>query len=170
MAMFAKRRCQKEKTVPKARWNNVFLFCTLVTLCTLGCDKQSPPESEKDETPAAVPEAGKTAPGVAVPAVDVTCPLTGHWRSVKLEGADIGNFIKEIRYTFGADGSFVAEAAMNDGSTDTRQGVFRIEGNRLLRIVDGSSVKAGFTFENGTLIIHDPFLDTKIWLEKEPSP
>ena len=147
----------------KARWNDVFLFCALVILWAWGCAKQSPPEADKTEPPAAVSEAGKT-----VAAADVACPLTGHWRSVKLEGADIGNFIKEIRYTFGADGTFVAEAAMNDGSADTRQGVFKIEGNQLLRIFDGTSLKAGFTFENGTLIIHDPFLDTRVWFERDP--
>ncbi len=164
----------------KARWNNAFLFCALVILCTWGCAKQSPPEADKTEPPAVVPEAGKTEPPVAVSeagkieppaaasAAAVACPLTGHWRSVKLEGADIGNFIKEIRYTFGADGTFVAEAAMNDGSTDRKQGVFKIEGNQLLRIADGASLKAGFTLDNGTLIIHDPFLDTKVWFEKEP--
>jgi len=143
--------------VTKARRNDVFLFCALVILCTWGCAKQSPPEADKSE------------PGVAVPAADVACPLTGHWRSVKLEGADIGSFIKEIRYTFGADGTFVAEAAMNDGSTDTRQGVFKIEDDQLLRIFDGVTLKAWFTFENGTLIIHDPFLDTKVWFEKDLS-
>ncbi|MCD6391958.1 MAG: hypothetical protein J7M40_00455 [Planctomycetes bacterium] len=74
----------------KARRNDVFLFCALVILCTWGCAKQSPPEADKSE------------PGGAVPAADVACPLTGHWRSVKLEGADIGSFIKEFRYTFGA--------------------------------------------------------------------
>lgn len=139
----------------KARWNDVFLFCALVILCTWGCAKQSPSEADKTDPPAAVPEA------------DVACSLTGHWRSVKLEGADIGNFIKEIRYTFCADGTFVAEAAMNDGSADTRQGVFKIEGDQLLRIFDGTSLKAGFTFENGTLIIHDPFLDTRVWFERD---
>lgn len=121
-----------------------------------GCAKQSPPDADKTESP------------VAVPAADMACPLTGHWRSVKLEGADIGNFIKEIRYTFGADGAFVAEAAMNDGSTDTRKGVFRIEGSQLLRVLDGALLKAGLTFENGTLIIHDPFLDTREWFERDP--
>lgn len=141
----------------KARRNDVFLFCALVILCTWGCAKQSPPEADKTEPPVAVPEA------------DVACPLTGHWRSVKLEGADIGNFIKEIRYTFGADGTFVAEAAMNDGSTDRKQGVFKIEGNQLLRVLDGASLKAGFTLDKGTLIIHDPFLDTRVWFERDTS-
>ncbi len=99
----------------------------------------------------------------------MVCPLTGHWRSVKLEGADIGNFIKEIRYTFGADYTFVAEAAMNDGSTDRKQGVFKIEGNQLLRVVDGVPLKAEFALHNGTLVIYDHFLDTKVWFEKDPS-
>jgi len=84
-----------------------------------------------------------------------------------MEGADIGNFIKEIRYTFGADGTFVAEAAMSDGSTDTKKGVFKIEDSQLLRVLDGVVLKAGFTFENGTLIIHDPFLDTRVWFERD---
>ncbi len=99
----------------------------------------------------------------------MVCPLTGHWRSVKLQGADIGSFIKEIRYTFRADGTFVAQAAMNDGSTDRKKGIFRIEGNRLLRIVDGVPLKAEFALHNGTLVIYDPFLDTKVWFEKDPS-
>ncbi len=153
----------------KARRNNVSLFCALVILWAWGCTKEAPPAAENTEPPATVPEAGKTESPVAVPAADVACPLTGHWRSVKLEGADIGNFIKEIRYTFSSDGTFVARAAMNDGSTDKKQGVFKIDGNQLLRIADGVWLKAGFTFDNGTLIIHDPFLDTKVWFEKDPS-
>jgi len=155
--------------VTKARRNDVFLFCALVILYTWGCTKKSPPDADKTEPPVAVPEAGKTEPPVAVPAADVVCPLTGHWRSVRLEGADIGNFIKEIRYTFGANDTFVAEAAMNDGSTDRKQGVFKIEGNQLLRVVDGASLKAEFTLDNGTLVIYDHFLDTKVWFEKDSS-
>jgi len=151
------RCCRKGKTVTKARRNDVFLFCALVILCAWGCAKQSPPDADKTEPP------------VAVPAADVACPLTGHWRSVKLQGADIGSFIKEIRYTFAAADTFVAEAAMNDGSTDRKQGLFKIEGNQLLRVVDGASLRAEFALDNGTLVIYDHFLDTKVWFEKDPS-
>ena len=119
----------------------------------LGCDRKEPAEEVKPELP--------------VQATEVESPLAGCWRSVKMEGADIGNFIKEIRYTFGNGGSFAAEVTIADGSTDKKEGTFRIEGNELIRLVEGASVDGEFELDNGKLIIFDPYLDTRIWFEKQ---
>lgn len=135
------------------RWNYLLLFCILMTVAMSGCEKKKPVEEVKPDLP--------------VQMAEVVSPLAGCWRSVKMEGADIGNFIKEIRYTFGNDGSFAAEVTMADGSTDKKDGTFRIDGNRLFQLVEGASVDGEFELENGKLIIFDPYLDTKVWFEKQ---
>jgi len=93
--------------------------------------------------------------------------LAGDWYSVKLQGPDIENFIKEISYTFGTDGSFLARAFMSDGRIDTKRGTFEIRGNQLIQMTGQTSLNRRFEFRNGTLIIYDPFLDTTVWLERD---
>ena len=148
------------------RWNYLILICSLMTLAICGCENKEPAREVKTDLPVNTSDV-ESSPELSVQSTDVESPLEGCWRSVKMEGADIGSFMKEIRYTFGNDGSFVAEAAMADGSTDKNEGTYRVEGNELFRLIKGASLKGEFAFENEKLMIYDPFLDTKIWFEKQ---
>ncbi len=97
----------------------------------------------------------------------IPSPLTGSWRSVKIEGEDIGSFIEYITYKFAPDGSFHAQALMTDGSTDVKQGLLRIEGDRMSQMVDGRWLNCRFQLADGILFIHDPYINCSIWFEKD---
>ncbi|MBE0536283.1 MAG: hypothetical protein IH624_11495 [Phycisphaerae bacterium] len=152
------------------RWQYVCL-CAVIPLFLVACSKRKPTDADGAEhaarTAAAV--ASRTsaeAAETATPAPPAS-PLVGGWHSVKIEGADIGNFIKEIRYTFSPDGGFVAEAAMTDGGTDRKQGTFRTEGDQMYQFIEDARLNCEFRLDNGQLIVHDPFLDASIWFERD---
>jgi len=138
-----------------------------------GCSKQKPTDADgADQAQASRKGAAVASRTSAEGAKNATpappaSPLVGGWHSVKIEGADIGNFITEIRYTFSADGAFVAEAVMTDGATDRKQGTFIIEGDQLYQLIEDARLKCEFRLDNGTLIVHDPFLDASLWFERD---
>ena len=153
----------------KLLWKRVFLICIVVMFSVIGCSKEEPAEPEvqaEQVEPEPLEQVSETDD--PEPVLEAVSPLTGRWRSVRMDGADIGNFVKEITYTFGGDGSFVAEAVMTDGGTDNRQGTFTVEGNQMLQIVGGVSLKRRFEFQDQMLVISDPYLDSTIWFEKQP--
>jgi len=161
-------------------WKHAVCLCMVMLFLPAGCARRKPAEPDKaskadsagkaDAAQETVTARKAAIPDGAVPAAQpslVPSPLVGRWHSVKLEGEDIGNFIKEIRYTFGADGSCVAEAAMTDGAMERKQGAFRVEGDQLYQVVEGDSLKGRFELNDGVLIIHDPFLDSRVWFERD---
>jgi len=95
--------------------------------------------------------------------------LLGHWRSVKLEGKDAGNFIKEIEFNFGANSNLVAKATMSDGSIDEKRGTFTIDKEKITFVVEGQKDMSKYTVKDDVLVIHDPTLDSRILLKKVKS-
>jgi hypothetical protein len=139
----------------------VFVLCTLI-LSLSGCAEKQPAEKPQPKSSTEVPA---PSPQVA----DNQSPLVGAWHSVKLDGADLGNFISRIRYTFGADGSFTAQAVMTDGTSDTKRGTFTVHDDQITQTFEGASVNSRFEFRDGALIVYDPVLDSTVWFEKDSS-
>jgi hypothetical protein len=131
-----------------------------VPFIVLGCARRQPSEPESRGEAVQPAPAENTGNEVAI-----VSPVIGRWQSFKIDGEDIGNFISEIRYTFTADGGFVAEATMADGSVDKKHGTFRIEGEYIYQFIEGATHKCRFRLDDGKLIVHDPFIDCSVSFE-----
>jgi len=96
--------------------------------------------------------------------------IVGRWRSVKLEGKDIGTRIIEIDATFADDGkvSMTAKLKAGDGKvkTETKNGEYRVIENELEMTIDKETRRSKSWFQNNLFVIQDPELDSRVHFER----
>ncbi|MGE3409830.1 MAG: creatininase family protein [Pirellulales bacterium] len=95
--------------------------------------------------------------------------LVGKWKSVKLEGKDVGDFILGIDAEFDDEGNFTMTASLKlDGKTQSavKQGRYSIKDGKLEMMVDGEKRAETAWFEREHLVIQDPELDSRAYFAR----
>jgi len=90
--------------------------------------------------------------------------IIGEWESVKFEGSDVGDHISKMEFSFNSDSTFHAIAFMFDSTNNGRSGDFHIKSDSLTMIGNGEAITGKFHFSDDTLIIHDPLIDSRVFL------
>jgi uncharacterized protein (TIGR03066 family) len=95
--------------------------------------------------------------------------VVGKWRSVKLEGKDIGTFIVSIDADFTDDGRMTWTAKVKeDGevSSATTRGTYKVTKDAFEMTVDKETKRGKAWFEDGHLVIQDPELGSRVHFER----
>lgn len=103
-------------------------------------------------------------------AQEPTHEINGEWESVKFEGSDVGDFISKMKFSFETDSSFHGIAYMFDGSSNERSGKFHIQSDLLTMVENGDPIKGKYHFRGDTLVIHDPKIDSQVFLLQTSNP
>ncbi|MEQ9265044.1 MAG: hypothetical protein RLN81_07490 [Balneolaceae bacterium] len=124
--------------ITRMKFNLKILF--ILTLCVVGCNHTQNQPFEK---------------------------VLGEWKSIKLAGNDIGDFIKEINFSFLTDSSHIGTAFMADSTIDVKKGTFDIKSDSLILIVNDNVIAMKYSFSRDTLIIYDTSIDSQVYLLKK---
>ena len=98
--------------------------------------------------------------------------LVGKWRSVKLEGKDIGSLIVGMDAEFSKDGGVTLIAKVKQGSElklITKKGTYKVIMKQLEMTFDMETRRSKAWFHKDRLIIQDPALDSRVHFERVKS-
>ena len=98
--------------------------------------------------------------------------VVGHWRSVKLEGKDIGTRIVGIEAEFWKDGRVTLIAKLKqegDIKSITKNGKYKIAMKELEWTFDNETRRSKAWFQEDHLVIQDPQLDSRVHYERVTS-
>ena len=115
---------------------------------------------------------GCSSPPSAAP----TSPsLVGQWRSVAFEGKDIVKSVKQVEFSFAADGTFMVKTTRQDAFgrvSETNEGTYEIRGDALLVAVPGALPQepARFSVQGDELTIEDSKLDSRVRFRRIAAP
>ena len=95
--------------------------------------------------------------------------VVGKWRSVKLEGKDIGTHIVSVDAEFAEDGRMIMTARLKeDGEIKsmTKEGTYKVTKDALEMTFDNETKRGKAWFEEGRLVLQDPELDSRAHFER----
>ncbi len=98
-----------------------------------------------------------------------TPSLTGHWHSVKVD-ASVFYFIRDLHVVLKTNNHFFGSVTFDEGSTVSRKGTYKIEGDKILFTVSGDSkpTPVKFWFDKKALAVHEHSFDVSAHFARSP--
>jgi uncharacterized protein (TIGR03066 family) len=101
--------------------------------------------------------------------------LIGQWKSVAFEGKDIVKSVKQVEFSFAADGAFTVKTTRQDAFgrvSETNEGTYEVNGDTLTVAVPGALPQepARFSVQGDELIIEDSKLDSRVRFRRVAQP
>ena len=94
--------------------------------------------------------------------------MVGAWHTVSIDGDALFFIVHGVELDFGKDGQFTARIRFTDGETETKKGVFKLDGDHIELSIPSMKAKesATYTIKGSDLIFHDKSFGVTIKVAK----
>ncbi|MDG2308273.1 MAG: hypothetical protein P8R42_27155 [Candidatus Binatia bacterium] len=94
--------------------------------------------------------------------------LVGAWHTVSVDGDALFFIVHGAELDFSKDGQFTARIRFTDGETETKKGVFKIDGDHIELSIPAMKAKesATYTIQGNDLVFHDKSFGITIKISK----